>query len=78
MCVFLTLIVVTVGYDTDNLSGHPEVTISYFKPDERKAGGAYIEATGTVKKIDDYEWLVTMTDGAKLPMSDILDIIFHQ
>lgn len=29
----------------------PEVTITYFQPDERKAGGKYVSAVGAVKKI---------------------------
>ena len=32
----------------------PEVTITYFQPDERKAGGKYVSAVGAVKKIDDF------------------------
>ena len=52
----------------------PEVTITYFQPDERKAGGKYITATGTVKKVDDFERLITMQDGTKIPMDDVLSI----
>ena len=29
----------------DALDEEPEVEITYFKPDERKAGGAYVTAT---------------------------------
>ena len=32
----------------DALDEEPEVEITYFKPDERKAGGAYVTATGAV------------------------------
>ena len=52
----------------------PEVTITYFQPDERKAGGKYVSAVGVVKKIDDFERLITMQDGTKIPMDDILSI----
>lgn len=52
----------------------PEVAVTYFKADERKAGGAYLEATGIVKKLDDFERLITMQDGTKIPMDDILTI----
>ena len=52
----------------------PEVTITYFQPDERKAGGKYVSAVGAVKKIDDFERRITMQDGAKIPMDDILSI----
>ena len=52
----------------------PEVTITYFQPDERKAGGKYVLAVGAVKKIDDFERRITMQDGAKIPMDDVLSI----
>ena len=52
----------------------PEVTITYFQPDERKAGGKYVSAVGAVKKIDDFERRITMQDGTKIPMEDVLSI----
>ena len=52
----------------------PEVTITYFQPDERKAGGKYVSAVGTVKKIDDLERRITMRDGTRIPMDDVLSI----
>ena len=61
----------------DSLDEEPEVTFTYFKPDERKAGGAYIEVTGTVKKGDDFERLIVMQNGMKIPMDDILNIEGH-
>ena len=58
----------------DALDEEPEVEITYFKPDERKAGGEYVTATGAVIKVDDFERLITMQDGTKIPMDDILSI----
>lgn len=52
----------------------PEVTITYFQPDERKAGGKYITATSAVKKVDDFERRITMQNGTKIPMDDVLSI----
>ena len=52
----------------------PEVTITYFQPDERKAGGKYITATGAVKKVDDFERRITMRDGTRIPTDDVLSI----
>ena len=52
----------------------PEVTITYFQPDERKAGGKYVSAVGTVKKIDDFERRITMRDGTRIPTDDVLSI----
>lgn len=59
---------------TDALEKRPEVRITYFKPDERKAGGAYVTIAGVVKKVDDYERLITMQDGMVIPMDDVLTI----
>ena len=51
-----------------------EVSITYFEPDKRKAGGAYVTVTGTVKRIDEYEHLVIMTDGKKINIDDIYNL----
>ena len=54
--------------------GQPQVTITYFVPDKRKAGGEYVTATGCIKKIDKYENLVLLTDGGKIPIPDIYTV----
>ena len=51
-----------------------EVTITYFMPDKKKAGGAYVNISGTVKKIDDYERMVILRNGTSIPIDDILHI----
>ena len=56
------------------LDDAPEVTITYFQADERKAGGKYITATGAVKKVDDFERRITTQDGSKIPMDEVLSI----
>lgn len=58
----------------DALAEEPEVRITYFKPDERKAGGAYVTITGAVRKIDDFEQMITMQDGTRIPMGDVLSL----
>ena len=58
----------------ENLEDTPEITFTYFKPDERKAGGSYLTIAGRIKKLDDYERQIVLQDGTKLPMEDILDI----
>ena len=52
---------------------HP-VTITYFLPDNRKKGGAYVETSGVVKKIDAYKHLIILTDEREIPIDDILKI----
>lgn len=58
----------------EHLADEPEVSLSYFEPDERKAGGRYLEISGTVKKIDDFERSLTMKDGTKISVDDILAV----
>lgn len=55
----------------DNLDKEPLVTIRYFVPDKRKAGGAYVEVSGIVKEIDEYERCIVMTDGMKIPIEQV-------
>lgn len=42
-------------YLQEIIADRPEITITYFLPDERKAGGSYTSLTGTLKRIDYYE-----------------------
>lgn len=58
----------------DTLHEQPEITFTYFKADERKTGGAYITESGAVKKMDDFERLIVLQSGTKLPMDDIVNI----
>ena len=58
----------------DALGKEPKVEITFFKPDERKSGGEYVTVIGAVKNIDDFERLITMQDGMKIPMNDVLSI----
>ena len=55
----------------DNLDKEPFVTIKYFVPDKRKAGGAYVETSGIVKEIDEYERCIVITDGIKIPIEQV-------
>lgn len=58
------------------LSEHPEVTIEYFVPDERKSGGAYVSVTGVVRHISVSERLLVMEDGTEIPMEDVDSVVF--
>ena len=51
-----------------------EGMITYFLPDERKDGGAYVTKLGTIKKIDPLEGRVILTDRTAIPIKDILEI----
>jgi hypothetical protein len=55
----------------DNLENEPFVTITYFVPDKRKAGGAYVDVSAIVERIDEYERCIVMTEGTKIPIEQI-------
>lgn len=56
----------------ENPGLEPEVTITYFQPDEKKAGGAYVSVYGQVKKVDEYRRVILLKDGTALPMDEIV------
>jgi hypothetical protein len=58
----------------DQTDQQSEVSITYFQPDKIKSGGAYVTATGCVKKIDEDEHAVVMQDVTKIPIDDIFEI----
>ena len=51
-----------------------EGMITYFLPDERKDGWAYVTKLGTIKKIDPLEGRVILTDHTPIHIEDILEI----
>jgi len=58
------------------LPEQPRVTMTYFVPDLRKSGGAYVTASGPVRKIDLYHRTLLLSDGTEIPMDRIYDIAF--
>lgn len=58
----------------ENLALKPEVKITYYQPDERKNGGAYVTVRGRVKKVDEYNRRLLLSDGTALPMENLFSI----
>ncbi len=58
----------------DSISSRPQVSVTWFQPDKRKAGGAYVTTTGRLKKIDDLEGVLILLGGERIVIEDILDI----
>ena len=53
---------------------HPEVTITYFEPDDKKEGGAYVTCVGIIKKIDSYMRHLIFEDGKEINFDNVIDI----
>ena len=58
----------------ERLDEQPDIAITYFKPDETKSGGAYLTTTDKIKKIDEYERIITTANGTKIPMDDVINL----
>ena len=56
----------------NHLDEHIPVSITYFQPDDKKAGGAYEEIVDTIRKINVYEHEILLTKGTKIPIMNIL------
>lgn len=59
---------------SQHLSEKWRVSITYFRPDEKKAGGAYLTDVGTIKKINEAEQLVIMDSGMRIKMEQMIKI----
>lgn len=59
---------------SQNLSEKWNVTITYFRPDALKKGGAYLTDVGSIKKIDEIEKIIIMDSGMKIKMEQIVGI----
>lgn len=51
-----------------------EVVITYYVPDKKKDGGAYVSKSGIVIKVREYERDIVTDDGTKIPIEDIYSI----
>ena len=56
------------------LPSQPEVTVTYFVPDTRKRGGAYVSVSGRLKRIDSRKRLLLLDSGTEIPADDVLEL----
>lgn len=58
----------------DNIEEKTEITVIWFRPDEKKDGGAYLTVTGHLKKADILKHEIIMNNGTVIPMEFIYEI----
>ena len=58
----------------DKIDERPEVSVVWFRPDEKKDGGKYVTTTGQLKKVDDIERTLRLVDGTTIPLDDVLEL----
>lgn len=56
----------------EHIDEQPEITITWFQPDEKKDGGAYLTTTGRLKKLRELERLLVLADGVEIPLEDVV------
>lgn len=54
-----------------HIKEQPEISVTYFQPDEKKTGGRYVSISGNVRKLDGVESVIVMTDDTKIPIGDV-------
>ena len=57
-----------------HIKEQPEITITYFQPDEKKNGGTYVTVTGTAKKVDEFGRVLILQDGTAIPMKGMISL----
>ena len=63
-----------MAYLRETINEHPTISITYFEPDRKKAGGAYKTIEGQLQNIDDYSQSIVLKSGDVISLSSILDI----
>lgn len=58
----------------EKLEERPCVSITYFQPDELKAGGKYVTITGSIKKLDETMRRLVFEDGMVVGMDEVVEI----
>ena len=53
---------------------HPSLEVTYFVPDERKAGGHYETVSGMIRKLDVGIGYLFLMDGQKIRIQDIFSV----
>ena len=58
----------------EKVNSLPEISVTYFVPDEKKDGGEYTTIRGRVKRVDDVARLMHFEDKKTVPVSEIISM----
>lgn len=56
------------------LPKQPEAVFTYFLPDRKKDGGSYVTVKGKLKRLDEVNRLILLSDGTSIPIESMLDV----
>ena len=54
-----------------HIKEQPNITVTYFIPDDKKSGGRYVTVSGNVRMLDDTGHQIIMADGTNIPINDV-------
>lgn len=67
-----------LAFLSENIAERPAIEVTFFLPDERKTGGEYATVRGTLRRIDETEKKLILTDGRVIPIWDISEIAVEE
>ena len=62
----------------DSLDEQPQISVTYFVPDEKKSGGKYVEKQGVVRIFDSNASELVFTDGVRIAVADMAKLDFME
>lgn len=54
-----------------HIKEQPNIAVTYFVSDNKKAGGRYVTVSGNVRKLDGVEHVMVLSDKTRIPIEDI-------
>lgn len=63
----------TLRHLAESVRQGPRVSVLWFLPDERKAGGSYVRTRGRVKKVDAYREMLVLEE-VEIPFGSIYEL----
>ena len=58
----------------ERINEHPKVSVTWFRKDARKKGGAYVSTEGSVRDVDLANRHIILKEGDRIPMDDVASI----
>ena len=54
-----------------HIKEQPNISVTYFLPDNKKTGGRYTTVSGNVTTLDELKHQIIMADGTSIPIDDV-------
>jgi len=54
-----------------HIKEQPNISVTYFVPDNKKTGGRYVTVSGNVKMLNGIQHAIIMADRTKIPIEDV-------